>query len=280
MDTETRVLRLRQERFFELNSSRGSSPKQIWSIPVSVVNPMNPFSPSHQALMVDEVVEIPLNNIWEGDWVKLNPKFASFYRVHYSDEMLDKFFISIEEKLLPALDRLNLVDDLFALVRAGYVSTDVGLKFLWSYENEDNPNVWSVIVASMKELDILLSNVELAHRVNNDTLRGNYWKFARELLGKMYHKSGWYEDSSVPVVGQKMRTDNYASTNLREHILCTMGHFRGERFVNESRIKYEDYINGMSDLPLGILRCVFRAYSSFSNQSAFPKLFQVYEIWL
>ena len=82
-----------------------------------------------------------INEIWEGEWVKVNPEFSNFYRVRYSEDMLDKFSISIEEKLLSPMDRLNLVDDLFALIRTGYVPSDIGLRFLWNYENEDNPNV-------------------------------------------------------------------------------------------------------------------------------------------
>ena len=276
---ETRVLKVRQEQFVELNADNRQS-KQVWPIPISIIDSFNPFSPAHQTLITDEMVELTLNNVWEGDWVKLNSRFSNFYRVHYTEEMLDKFFISIEEKLLPSLDRLNLIDDLFALIRAGYVQTNVGLNFIWSYENEDNPNVWSVIVSSLKDIDQVVSSIELNHLDGNHTgtIKRNYRDFARELLKKMYQKLGWYADTSLPPVGQKMMMENFAERNLRESILCTMGLFEGEDFIKEAFEKYEDYLHGQSDLPIGLLRCVFRAYSSFhsiQSNHTFDKLFQV-----
>lgn len=274
-------MKLRQERFVEsaLNQSKKNSKDDIWPIPVSVINSFNPFLPSHQALVSNREVELRIAEIWEGEWVKLNPEFSNFYRVHYSEDMLDKFAISVEEKLLSPMDRLNLVDDLFAFIRTGYVSTDVGLRFLWSYENEDNPNVWAVIVSAMGHLDTLISSVEHSPKNKNSTLQEKYRKYGQHLLSRMYDKLSWYQKTSLPSVGQKMRVDDFAQGRLRENILCLMGRLKNENFTNQASAKFNDYIAGESDLSLGLLECVFRAYSSFpvsaKNQTSFQKLFQV-----
>lgn len=253
-----------------------SNAANVWPIPLSFINSFNPFSPSHQAIITDQYVELQIGEIWEGEWVKVNPEFANFYRVSYSEDMLDKFAISVEEKLLASMDRLNLVDDLFALIRAGHVGTDVGLRFLWSYENEDNPNVWAVIVAAMGDLDTLISSVAPS---TNDTLREKYRKYGRHLLTKMYGKLWWYQMTTLPLVGQKMRVDDFAQDRLRENILCLMGRLKAANFTEVASGKFTDYIQGESDLPIGLLECVFRAFSDFSafkNQSiTFQQLFQV-----
>lgn len=276
---ESRVLKLRQERFVEssfngTNKMAFSNENDVWPIPVSIVNSFNPFSPTHQAIITEQEMELSVNEIWEGEWVKLNPEYSNFYRVHYSDDMLDKFGISIEEKLLAPMDRLNLVDDLFALIRTGHVSTEVGLRFLWSYQNEDNPNVWAVIVSALNDIDILISSVDS----KNDTIRQKYRKFGQEFLNKMYLKLGWYPETNAPPVGQKMRVDDFAQNRLRENILCLMGQFKATNFTEVAVKKFQDYLNGESDLPVGLLECVFRSFSSFApspNQTTLEQLFKV-----
>lgn len=58
----------------------------------------------------------------------MNPGTVGYYRVRYTPEMLAQLIPAIRAKTLPPLDRLGVVDDLFALVRAGQSSTtDVGL---------------------------------------------------------------------------------------------------------------------------------------------------------
>lgn len=50
-------------------------------------------------------------------WIKLNPGTVGYYRTQYSKEMLDRFSKAMKDRTLPALDRLGLLHDLFALVR-------------------------------------------------------------------------------------------------------------------------------------------------------------------
>ena len=64
------------------------------------------------------------------DWVKLNSGFIGYYRVSYSPEYLLGFKSALERKSLPELDRLNILDDLVALVQAGRVSSDVPLNMI------------------------------------------------------------------------------------------------------------------------------------------------------
>jgi puromycin-sensitive aminopeptidase len=60
---------------------------------------------------------------------QLNSGTVGFYRVHYPSEILAQFLPAIESKQLPPLDRLGLVDDIFALVQSGQAST-VDVSFL------------------------------------------------------------------------------------------------------------------------------------------------------
>lgn len=260
---EARILSLRQERFVASNKSGGGefvNAQDTWPLPINLIHSFNPFSISFKTIMKEREGQVSLDGIWEGEWVKLNPDFSNFYRVHYSHDMLAKFATSVEEKLLAPMDRLNLIDDLFALIEAGYESIDVGLRFLWSYENEDNPNVWAAVLAALEDMETLVSNTD------NKTLMTRYSRFGQDLLTKMYDKVQWYADTSKPQVGQKMKLDEIAQEKVREHVLCRMGKFKAANFTGEAAKKYEDYIAGKSDLPVGLLRCVFRAFGSFASR--------------
>lgn len=60
--------------------------------------------------------EITIPNVAADDWVKLNPGTVGFYRTRYPSELLQQFIPSMKDKSLPPLDRLGILDDLFALV--------------------------------------------------------------------------------------------------------------------------------------------------------------------
>lgn len=50
-------------------------------------------------------------------WIKINPGTIGYYRTQYPPVLLERFLPAIRDKTLPPLDRLGLLDDLFALVK-------------------------------------------------------------------------------------------------------------------------------------------------------------------
>ncbi|KAI2805081.1 hypothetical protein BLOT_004072 [Blomia tropicalis] len=93
----------------------------------------------------------------------------------------------------------------------------------------------------------------------------------------MYYKLGWYPETKLPSVGQKMKIENFAQGRLRENILCMMGQLHEDDFIENAINKFNDYINGKSDLSIGLLECVFRAYSNFPSSrilTSFDQLFK------
>ena len=90
----------------------------------------SPGTPIHEILLDKEKTEVVLDGVDATQWVKLNPGTIGFYRVQYPTEMLEDFLSGIRTKSMPPLDRLGLLDDLFALVQAGQSpTTDVSFFF-------------------------------------------------------------------------------------------------------------------------------------------------------
>lgn len=46
-------------------------------------------------------------------FVKVNSDFSSFFRVFYSDEMLNKLLQGIKDREVDVIDRFQIADDLF-----------------------------------------------------------------------------------------------------------------------------------------------------------------------
>lgn len=83
-----------------------------------------------------------------------------FYRTCYSPELLQQLVSAIGEQTLPPLDRLGLLDDLFALVQAGHSSTVEALTLLEAFANEDQYTVWNRVCSALTKLTNLLAYTE------------------------------------------------------------------------------------------------------------------------
>ena len=85
-------------------------------IPVEFSTSDSPQDIAHTHMMSAKEATVYIEGIKPTDWIKLNPGGFGFYRVHYSSDMLQMLQPSISDCSLPPIDRLGLLDDLFALV--------------------------------------------------------------------------------------------------------------------------------------------------------------------
>lgn len=81
--------------------------------------------------------------------------------------MLERLVPAIRDQSLPPLDRLGLLDDLFALVQAGHTSTVEVLKLLKAFENEVDFTVWSSVSNVLSKLGVLLSYTDCEEAFRN-----------------------------------------------------------------------------------------------------------------
>lgn len=88
--------------------------------------------------------------------VRLNPDALGFYRVHYDSAMTDVMLEAIRHGAVPERDRITLLDDEFALARAGYLGLDKVLQFCLAFVGEDKYSVWSVLSDGLAEVLTLL----------------------------------------------------------------------------------------------------------------------------
>jgi aminopeptidase N len=78
---------------------------------------------------------------------KLNADFSGFYRVQYPPENLEKIGELIRNRQISVIDSLNILNDIFALVKAGKYSSGDYLHYLVNYLPEENQPILLVDLA-------------------------------------------------------------------------------------------------------------------------------------
>ena len=168
---------LSQKRFYSSSTStKKSTDKTIWPIPVSVVtqNGEQKFP-----LMTKNQSTIPFSI---NTWIKLNAKEGSLYRTRYSKELLVLFQAPITEKILSVADRLGIIRDAFSFAESGDMNTTDVLELLQLYKNETEYVVWTEIISGLSYIANLLYGTK------------SYEKFrvyAQEILSKIVVFVGW-----------------------------------------------------------------------------------------
>lgn len=135
-------------------------------------------------------------------WVKVNAGGSGFYRVRYAPELMEKLTADVQNNL-SIVERFNLVNDTWAGVRAGITSTPEYLSMVKHFDSEMDPNVWSLIIGSLRTLHSLLSG----------DARAALQKQVRELVGPTFKRLGY-----SPVAGESVQT-----RELRGSLLGVLG---------------------------------------------------------
>ena len=255
-DGDSLILTLTQEKFCANGQLPPSEANTLWMIPLSISTSANPKVTALETLFESRSIELRIPNVTNNQWIKLNPGTVGFYRVQYSSEMLNTLLPAIKDKTLPALDRLGLQNDLFAMVQAGRTSTVQILKLLQAFSDEDNYAVWSSINACLGKLDLILSHTDS---------QPLFHKFGRKLLGKTYSKLGWQ-----PVTGE-----SHLDTLLRNMIINRLATFEDPLVLSESKKRFEAHCNGTHVIPADLRSAVYRSVAIDCDDKTFDLLFKV-----
>jgi puromycin-sensitive aminopeptidase len=156
----------------------------LWLVPITLSTAKEPSKVAQNFVLDTRQKSITMDNVSESDWVKVNPGTVGFYRTRYTPEMLSQLIPAIKNKTLPPLDRLGILDDLFAMVQAGHSETPEVLKLLLAFaDGEDNFTVWSNVNSCLGKLNLLLDYA--------DDCKEPFRRYAKGLMKNIYNKLGW-----------------------------------------------------------------------------------------
>jgi puromycin-sensitive aminopeptidase len=170
-------VKLHQERFAFLGDE--SHAAQLWPIPLhlryatadgTIHEEKFVFSGREQEVFLDKGFK----------YVVANAGGTGFFRVRYSQPLLDKLTATPFDTL-KVIERFNLVNDSWALVRAQKLASDTYLGLVRQLAGENNPNVWSIVSGSLQTL----------HGLTTGEHRAAFKQLVRDLVKPVFSQLGW-----------------------------------------------------------------------------------------
>ncbi|TYZ58574.1 hypothetical protein PybrP1_009954 [[Pythium] brassicae (nom. inval.)] len=158
---------LTQERFFADKSFKdGSGVAAVWDIPLTYLSSAAPSAiqqagiwqaksaasaaPVQTPVAADAATAAKLvRPTGAGAWIKVNPNQAGFYLVNYSARGWDALRQPVQDRVFGTVDRMSLLNSVFAFARSGVLPVAQALDFSNAYAAEPEPLCWKEISANL-----------------------------------------------------------------------------------------------------------------------------------
>ncbi|NWJ07192.1 AMPQ Aminopeptidase, partial [Crypturellus undulatus] len=240
-----------QEQFLnKKNENSTDTYNNTWIVPISWMR----NGSSQPLLWLDKSTKMfPEMQVSESeyDWILLNVNLSGYYRVNYDELNLKRLARVLENdpKAIPAVSRLQLIDDVFALTQFGYIQIESALELTKYLAREDEIFIWNMVLLNLvpESLESTLKNYEvypllkkyllkrmlpIYHyyagliRQNVDALENDY--FAQVYLEKLFATACWLGlqdclDLSSELYAKWMNSPEYNIPFLIRRTICCYG---------------------------------------------------------
>ncbi|MCF7833875.1 MAG: M1 family metallopeptidase [Candidatus Pacebacteria bacterium] len=241
---------LKQDRFFSSPiSKQKNKEKVLWQIPVS-------FGDNKQKQKLS-LSDKETSFKYTKEWVKINLGENGFFRVVYSNELLQKLKNPIIKKELPSYDRLGIIRDLFASAEAGIIPTSLVLDFLDAYKNEDSYIVWVEIGRGLSQLEQIFAKTKEISKIEKITI-GLFYPLIKKL--------GWDPKSKEP------NTDSL----LRSMVLHRLARSKEPNTLKKAKSLWKAILKGEQIHP-DIRSAIYSAVAVEGDLSDFNKMIEMYK---
>lgn len=252
---DTTVLTMSQVRFY-LDGKKDTTGSR-WVVPIDVVCSMDDTVRS--ALLDGETTTLVLPKLSDDGWVKINSGACGFYRTRYSQSLLKRLVPLVSSTTLSPLDRINVVDDLLAMVKAGYSSTTQLLQLLKGYNSEEDYSVFMSLRNCLLTLTGLMSH--------DEDLKGLLSPLIQEIFSKIYNKLGW----------EIIEGEDYLDRLLRPLVLVSLGESGYGPVVEKARSYLADQVSGSKQIPADLRACVYKTCMLKGDQTTLETLIKLYK---
>ncbi len=134
-------VKLSQRRFLTIPDESDTT---LWKIPLQIRYSKDGEITSAKMLMDTDDLTLDIGDV---DWIVANAGGHGFYRVRYSDELLDGLLGVLGE--LEDLERFTLIDDAFAFVETGQYDVATYLKLAAAYRGEEEAAIWQAVIGGL-----------------------------------------------------------------------------------------------------------------------------------
>ncbi|XP_072939870.1 putative aminopeptidase-2 [Epargyreus clarus] len=254
----TGVMSISQERFF-VNPTNPTN--QVWSVPLTYTTGSNPNWNDLRStnLMTGRTMEITKSPGHE--WVIFNVQQKGIYRVNYDTHNWEMLASALKRNRtsIHRMNRAQIVDDVFALMRAEKITFDLGFQVLDFLKEETNFFVWYPAIsgftwlrnrflhlpATLEQFDTILKEFltavirEVGYNVAaNEPLTTTLNRFFILTFACNIGHDGCVNDAVIKF--RNLRTNGVAvNPNLRRHVFCEglrHGGFEEWQFLYQRRM--------------------------------------------
>ena len=186
---------LKQTRFLtsaQLNTTDPSKPDSkynyTWEVPVNYVTDKGKkkevFLHANSNTTSTQVEMQPFDK-----WFKANINGSGYYRVQYPLDIWQELSsqLNSDHTVFSSIDRAQLIDDSFSLMRAGLLEETVPLSLIKYLKNERSLVPWEVAIHHLSLLSELFRETDA---------RGYLNKFILSLINPTYRELGWEDTGS------------------------------------------------------------------------------------
>lgn len=242
------VVSLAQERFTIQDTN---AEPLFWKIPVALLDSRH--SKAVYFTLVDgKSAETTLPDCRGA--IKANAGDTGYYRVAYDEatfQRLEKVFSQ-----LPAADRLNLLNDAWAMVEAGRAPVPNYLNLAESVQRDKTLAIWEQFLSTLELLDGL---------EQKQPGRTAFQEYARRLLQPQLQRLGWRHHVSEP------GTDAL----LRGRVITALGWFGDKQVIAEARARFEKFLSNPKSLPADLRAPVLKIVGRYSDRKTYEKIHEL-----
>ncbi|MDB6017722.1 MAG: Aminopeptidase [Pedosphaera sp.] len=242
------VLTLEQERFTVQDPNAQSLQ---WQIPIACMLIDHPKAISF-TLLTDKVVSLPFHDC--GKVIKINAGDAGYYRVAYEPRLFQALQQRINE--LPALDRLDLLNDVWAMVEAGRAAAPAYLDLTQSLRDEKVFAIWNQIIST---LDII------AELERGQPGRAAFREYACSLLRPQLQRLGW----------DRKPNESSPDSLLRSRVITDLGNFGDQAVIAQARARYENFLLRPESLAADLRWPVLTMVGRYSDRKTYDQLHEL-----
>ena len=246
------VVSFKQSRFLYDFLIDKEPTETLWPIHTSIQSSAGHV---YQATFENNSAAVEINDTV--DWLKLNFGQTGFYRVAYSDLEWEAIQTAVAGKALPAVDRLGVQNDAYALARSGHLPATIFLSLALAYLDEDDAIVWGDLASNLKSLEGLIGETS--------TL-AMYREFGRKIFSKIASITGWEPNDN----------ETHLQSLLRSIVIGQYGSYGDEPTLEIARAKFKNHYAGIEIVRPDMRSVVFGLAAQSSDSSTYEKLWDLY----
>lgn len=266
-----------QERFFADKTLNKENDASLWDVPLTLLSSESPKeikrvgiwnartnsttdskTPLGAPQEVNQQIQLPSPT----GWIKLNPNQASFFLVNYPPALWKRLHSPVQDLTFGVVDRVSLLNNIFALARAGVLDVPQALDFTSAYINEPEFLCW-------KEISVKLAYYSTLF--HEEAFYPELQHYIRTLFSHVMQRLGWESLAGAAEEGTNQG-------EFRKVVISRLGFGGDHAVIQEAKHRFQAYMAGDTNAVSADLRgVVFRIQATHGDETHATQLMELYE---